>query len=90
MVGSFIYQVTRLGYLYRLSKHAPLTREQLESIYDCEKPPSLAVLVPSYREEERVVRHTLMSAALMEYPGKRIALLIDDLLIPVALPTCDD
>ena len=78
MVGSFIYQLTRLGYLYRLSKHAPLTREQLESVYDCDKPPSLAVLVPSYREEERVVRHTLMSAALMEYPGKRIALLIDD------------
>ena len=78
MVGSFIYQVTRLGYFYRLSKHVPLTSEQLESVFDCEKPPSLAVLVPSYREEERVVRHTLMSAALMEYPGKRIALLIDD------------
>jgi cellulose synthase/poly-beta-1,6-N-acetylglucosamine synthase-like glycosyltransferase len=78
MVGSFIYQVVRLGYLYRLREHAPLTREQLESIYDCDKPASLAVLVPSYREEERVVRHTLMSAALMEYPVKRIALLIDD------------
>jgi cellulose synthase (UDP-forming) len=78
MLGTFIYQVTRLGYLYRLRRHVSLSREELESVYDREQPESLAVLVPSYREEERVVRQTLMSAALMEYPGKRIALLIDD------------
>jgi cellulose synthase (UDP-forming) len=78
MMGSFIYQVTRLGYLCRLRGHTSMSREELESIYDCQRPQSLAVLVPSYREEERVVRHTLMSAALMEYPGKQIALLIDD------------
>ena len=78
MVGSFVYQMTRLGFLYRLRKHSPLNREELESIYDSDQPRSLAVLVPSYREEESVVRHTLMSAALMEYPGKRVALLIDD------------
>lgn len=78
MVGSLIYQVTRLGYLYRRRRHVALNRDQLESVYDCEKPQSLVVLVPSYREEECVVRHTLMSAALMEYPGKRVVLLIDD------------
>jgi len=78
VIGSLVYQMTRLGYLYRLRAHRSFTREELESVYDCEKPHSLAVLVPSYREEESVVRHTLMSAALMEYPGKRIALLIDD------------
>ncbi|HTY56910.1 MAG TPA: glycosyltransferase family 2 protein, partial [Candidatus Binataceae bacterium] len=78
MIGSFVYQITRLGYFYRLRKHRPINRADLESVYDSDTPHSLAVLVPSYREEESVVRHTLMSAALMEYPAKRIALLIDD------------
>ena len=78
MLGSFIYQITRLGYLYRRRGHVALNRDQLESVYDCENPQSLIVLVPSYREEECVVRHTLTSAALMEYPGKRVVLLIDD------------
>lgn len=78
MIGSLIYQVTRLGYLYRRRRHVALNRVQLESVYDCEKPESLVVLVPSYREEESVVQHTLMSAALMEYPRKRVVLLIDD------------
>jgi cellulose synthase/poly-beta-1,6-N-acetylglucosamine synthase-like glycosyltransferase/peptidoglycan/xylan/chitin deacetylase (PgdA/CDA1 family) len=39
---------------------------------------ALTVLVPSFREEERVVRQTLMSAALLEYPRRRVVLLIDD------------
>jgi len=34
--------------------------------------------VPSYQEDARVIRATLLSAALQEYPGKRIVLLIDD------------
>src|SRR5262249_1855812 len=41
MLGSLIYQVTRLGYLYRRRRHVALNRDQLESVYDCEKPPSL-------------------------------------------------
>ena len=77
LVGSFIYQITRLGFFLRLRDHRPFSRDKLEAVYDSE-PHSLAVLVPSYREEESVVRHTLMSAALMEYPGKRVTLLIDD------------
>ena len=40
--------------------------------------PTLTVLVPSYREDARVVRQTLLSAALQEYPDLRIVLLIDD------------
>lgn len=66
MSGSLVYQVTRLGYLLRLRDHSSLTLNQLESVYDGEKPRSLAVLVPSYREEEAVVRRTLMSAALAQ------------------------
>ncbi len=38
----------------------------------------LLVLVPSYKEQPDVVRQTLISAALAEYPGRRVVLLIDD------------
>jgi cellulose synthase/poly-beta-1,6-N-acetylglucosamine synthase-like glycosyltransferase len=43
-----------------------------------EEMPSLTVLVPSYREDARVVRQTLLSAALQEYAPLRVVLLIDD------------
>ena len=38
----------------------------------------MTVLVPSYQEDERVVRTTLLSAALQEHPYLRVVLLIDD------------
>jgi cellulose synthase (UDP-forming) len=38
----------------------------------------MTVLVPSYREQVAVVRKTLLSAALQEYPYLRIVLLLDD------------
>ncbi len=40
--------------------------------------PSMTVIVPSYREDERVIRQTLLSAALQEYPDLRVVLLVDD------------
>ena len=43
-----------------------------------EKKPSITVLVPSYSEETQVIRKTLISAALQEYPDMRVVLLIDD------------
>ena len=39
---------------------------------------SMTVLVPSYAEEARVVRATLWSAALQEFPSLRVVLLVDD------------
>jgi cellulose synthase (UDP-forming) len=75
--GNIVYQVSRVGYFKRLRAHRAATREELESIYDSDAP-AVSILVPSYREELAVIRQTLMSAALMEYPGKRITLLIDD------------
>ena len=38
----------------------------------------LLILVPSFKEEPDVIRLTLASAALVEYPGRRVVLLIDD------------
>jgi EAL domain-containing protein (putative c-di-GMP-specific phosphodiesterase class I)/cellulose synthase/poly-beta-1,6-N-acetylglucosamine synthase-like glycosyltransferase len=40
--------------------------------------PTVTVLVPSYKEDERVIRTTLLSAALQEHPHLRVVLLIDD------------
>ena len=40
--------------------------------------PTMTIIVPSFREEPRVIRQTLLSAALQEYPDLRVVLLIDD------------
>jgi cellulose synthase (UDP-forming) len=78
MYGSLFYQLTRLAYLKRLRTHRRAGRDELEEIYASERPHPLAILIPSYREELAVIRQTLMSAALTEYPGRRVVLLIDD------------
>jgi cellulose synthase/poly-beta-1,6-N-acetylglucosamine synthase-like glycosyltransferase len=79
--GGMVYLVTRLGYLSRKLKHQTSSYEDLDSILDTEAP-SLTVLIPSYKEESRVVMQTLMSAALQNYPEKRVVLLIDDSPFP--------
>lgn len=79
--GFLVYFVTRLGYWQRLASHAPADPEVLESIYTGAAP-SLAVLVPSYKEETAIIRRTLLSAALQEYPSRRVVLLIDDPCFP--------
>lgn len=76
--GNLVYQIARLGYLRRRAGHRAATREEIEAAYDRDASPPLAVLVPAYREEPHVVRQTLMSAALLEYPNRHIVLLIDD------------
>ncbi|MBI4292418.1 MAG: glycosyl transferase [Betaproteobacteria bacterium] len=75
--GNFVYQFTRLGYLRRRLEHRPLSPEAREALYEGDAP-ALAILVPSYKEEPAVVRRTLLSAALQDYPRRRVVLLIDD------------
>jgi cellulose synthase/poly-beta-1,6-N-acetylglucosamine synthase-like glycosyltransferase len=67
-----------LGAIERRREHRRLTHAQLERIHDEAAPPSLAILVPAYREEPEVVRRTLISAAIQEHPRRRVVLLIDD------------
>jgi cellulose synthase/poly-beta-1,6-N-acetylglucosamine synthase-like glycosyltransferase len=71
------YLVTRIGYLHRARGHRPASRAELDAFADGPLP-GLTILVPSYREETRVIRQTLLSAALQEYRDLRIVLLIDD------------
>jgi cellulose synthase (UDP-forming) len=84
MWGTLFHQVTRWAFFKRLLKHRRATDDELEAVYDDDRPHPLAILVPSYKEELRVIRMTLMSAALTEYPDRRVVLLIDDPPNPAA------
>ena len=75
--GILVYLFTRLAYLARRKNHRPTPDSHLDGLWD-EQAPSLTVLVPSYREEPAVVRLTLLTAALQDYPNRRVVLLIDD------------
>ncbi|WP_250028794.1 EAL domain-containing protein [Paractinoplanes maris] len=75
--SAIAYLITRIGYFYRSRGHQRAPRIMLDEFIGG-KTPSLTVLVPSYQEDERTNRTTLLSAALQEYPGLRVTLLIDD------------
>jgi cellulose synthase (UDP-forming) len=75
--GNLVYQFMRVGYLKRLSNHRSPSGKELESIYG-KMVPALTMLIPSYREEARIIKQALLSTALQEYPNKRVVLLIDD------------
>jgi EAL domain-containing protein (putative c-di-GMP-specific phosphodiesterase class I)/cellulose synthase/poly-beta-1,6-N-acetylglucosamine synthase-like glycosyltransferase len=79
--SAMAYLITRIGFFYRSRSHRRAPRAALDDFFD-EASPSLTVLVPSYQEDERVVRATLLSAALQEHPSLRIVLLIDDPPVP--------
>ena len=75
------YLLSRIGSVIRHAEHVPDQTNDLLSIYDKDAP-SLTVLVPSYNEDELVVSRALLSAALAEYPSKKVVLLIDDAPYP--------
>jgi cellulose synthase/poly-beta-1,6-N-acetylglucosamine synthase-like glycosyltransferase len=76
--GNLCYQVARLGRLRRIREHkASSCSEDTHPLLGAEAP-GLTILVPSYREEISVIRQTLLSAALQDYPNKRVVLLLDD------------
>lgn len=81
MYGGIIYILTRLARLNREKTTVHPTHVELDTFYYSPpgKPaPPLTVLIPSYKEELRVVEMTLLSAALQEYPNKNVVLLVDD------------
>ncbi len=75
--SALMYLVARQGALYRFADHRRVPRGELDRHF-AEHPSAITVLVPSYAEEPEVVRSTLWSAALQEFPSKRVVLLIDD------------
>ncbi len=75
--SALMYLMMRQGALQRFSKHVRVPRAELDRHFS-KSQPSITMLVPSYAEETEVIRKTLLSAALQEYPKKRIILLMDD------------
>ena len=71
------YLLARVGYFERIKSHRRVPRSTIDDFFD-DAMPMMTVIVPSYREDERVVRQTLLSAALQEYPNLRVVLLVDD------------
>lgn len=75
--SALMYLVARQGALQRFSKHIRVPRAVLDRHFSIQQP-SITVLVPSYSEEPEVIRKTLLSAAIQEYPGMHVVLLLDD------------
>lgn len=75
--SAIAYLITRIGFFYRSRSHHRTPRAALDEFLDGVVP-TVTVLVPSYKEDERVIRTTLLSAALQEHPHLRVVLLIDD------------
>ncbi len=73
--GNVVYQLTRWGAYRRMAESPPTLQGEIGR-----RPTAatLTVLVPSYREELQTVEQTLLSAALLRFPNKRIVLLLDD------------
>lgn len=77
-ISSLAYLACRLGFLNRARDHKRVPRAVIDEYFFHEGHPTLTVIVPSYREEPQVIRNTLLSAALQEFRGLRVVLLIDD------------
>jgi cellulose synthase (UDP-forming) len=75
--SALMYLVARQGALERFRSHVRIPRAELDRHFTGHTG-SITVLVPSYAEEPQVVRQTLWSAALQEYPSVRVVLLLDD------------
>ncbi len=77
--GNLVYLINRAAYYHRLRRHRPLAQRELEVIYDHpDRAPAVTFLIPSYKEEPRVIRQAMLSAYLQDYPNRRIVLLMDD------------
>jgi cellulose synthase/poly-beta-1,6-N-acetylglucosamine synthase-like glycosyltransferase len=73
---AFAYQVNRFGTSVRRLMRSP-RGEQPARLLGAEAP-SVTVLVPTYREERRVLQMTVLSAALARYGRRNIVVLVDD------------
>ncbi|BCP55531.1 glycosyl transferase [Kaistia sp. 32K] len=71
------YQLSRYGAARRAEQHRAFSERDVAHLFE-DDAPSVAILIPTYREERRVVIMTMLSAALARYSNRRIVLLVDD------------
>lgn len=74
---SLAYLINRVGAARRNRAFVPARPEELDQLV-AQDAPSVTVLIPSYREERRVLLMTVLSAALAPYAQRRIVVLVDD------------
>lgn len=79
--SALMYLIARQGAFQRFAKHVRVPRAVLDKHF-AESQSAITVLIPSYSEEPEVVRKTMLSAALQEYPSIRVVLLLDDKPFP--------
>ena len=65
LYGNVVYLLCRYGYLKRLQAYRPATDHDLRAIYH-ENAPTITFLLPSYKEDARVIRQSLFSSALQD------------------------
>lgn len=70
------YQVNRFGAAIR--RLAPTPAALPPALLLGPDAPSVTVLIPTYREERRVLQMTVLSAALAQYGQRNIVVLVDD------------
>ena len=75
--GNIVYQLTRIGQIKRQMSYSD-DEADLEDLHWADRAPPVTILIPSYKEQIPVVMQTVVSAALSEYPDRRVTLLIDD------------
>jgi cellulose synthase (UDP-forming) len=75
---AIVYQVNRLGAAIRRPRDLPGQQQQIAPAFLAGDAPSVTILIPSYREEQRVLRMTLLSAVLARYGTRRAVVLLDD------------
>ncbi len=75
--SALMYLLARQGALHRSRRHLRVPRAEIDA-HLAESASAVTVLVPSYREDPDVVRMTLLSAALQEFPSIRVVPLLDD------------
>ncbi|MDQ1205538.1 glycosyltransferase family 2 protein [Microbacterium sp. SORGH_AS_0862] len=76
--SALMFLVQREAALRRFRDHDRVPRAELDRHFDDEHGEGMTVLIPSYAEEPSVIRKTMWSAALQEYPSLRVVLLLDD------------
>ncbi|WP_456696490.1 glycosyltransferase family 2 protein [Aeromicrobium sp. P5_D10] len=76
--SALMYLVARQGAMLRFRDHERAPRGMIDRHFADARSERLTVLIPSYAEEPDVVRLTMWSAALQEYPDLHVVLLIDD------------
>lgn len=80
--SALMYLVARQGAMIRFRDHVRAPRGAIDRHFGDTNSERMTVLIPSYAEEPDVVRLTLWSAALQEYPYLDVVLLIDDPPMP--------